>query len=61
MVISISFFETLIVLSFFLLIFNNAPVSSITSIALSGKNLSFIYFEESSIDDLIASSVYLTS
>ena len=45
----------------FLFIFNNAPVSSITSIALSGKNLSLIYLDDNSIADLIDSSEYLTS
>ena len=39
---------------FFLLIFSIAPVSSITSIALSGKNLSLIYLDDKSIEDLIA-------
>ena len=38
--------------------FNSAPVSSITSIALSGRNLSLIYFDDNSIDEIIASSEY---
>jgi hypothetical protein len=37
-----------------------APVSSITSIALSGKNLSFIYFDERSTEAFIASLEYAT-
>ena len=57
---SISDLRTFISLSFFLLIFNRAPVSSTTSIALSGRNLSLMYFEDSSTADLIDSSVYLT-
>ena len=61
LVISISVFKTLINLLFFLLIFNNAPVSSITSIALSGRNLSLIYLDESSIADFIDTVVYYTS
>ena len=60
-VISICFLVTFIDLVFFRLMFNNAPVSSITSIALSGKNLSLMYFEDNSTADLIDSSVYLTS
>ena len=60
MVVSIFVFVTLIVFLFFLFIFNNAPVSSITSIALSGRNLSFIYFVDSSTADLIDSLEYLT-
>ena len=45
---------------FYGIIFNNAPVSSITSIALSGRNLSFMYFDDSSTADFIDSLVYLT-
>ena len=41
----------------FLLIFMKAPVSSMISIALSGKNLSLMYLFDNSIADLIASSV----
>ena len=57
-VVSISVFEIFIVFSFFLFIFSNAPVSSITSIALSGRNLSLMYFDDNSIEEIIASSEY---
>ena len=57
---SISPCFTVIFLLFFLDIFNEAPVSSITSIALSGKNLSLMYFEESSTAERMDSSEYLT-
>ena len=60
-VISISSFVIFIGFLFILFIFLKAPVSSITSIALSGKNLSFIYFDDNSTADLIDSSEYETS
>ena len=56
-VVSISFLVIFTDFLFFLFIFLKAPVSSITSIALSGKNLSLIYLEESSTADLIDSSL----
>ena len=40
--------------------FNIAPVSSITSMALSGKNLSLIYLDDRSTEALIASVEYET-
>ena len=59
-VFSISDCFTVIFFLFFLAILSIAPVSSITSIALSGKNLSLIYFEDRSTDASTASFEYET-
>ena len=52
--------ETVFLLLFFRSL-NLAPASSTTSMALSGRNLSFMCFEESSTADFNASFEYLSS